>query len=67
MAVKSCMFVMKVKAVMSAGGSQSYVLKNTTTGFCFLLLFFNSVSFVFSSGYGLPGGHQGHGDRNGKL
>lgn len=31
-----------------------------------VFLFVNSVSFVFSSGYGLPGGHQGHGDRNGK-
>lgn len=40
MAVKSCMFVMKVKAVMSAGGSQSYVLKNTTTGFCFFVVVF---------------------------
>lgn len=39
MAVQSCMFVMKVKAVMSAGGSQSYVLKNTTTGFCFFVVF----------------------------
>lgn len=42
-------------------------LKILRQGFVFLLLFSNSVSFVFSSGYGLPGGHQGHGDRNGKL
>lgn len=39
MAVQNCMFVMKVKAVMSAGGSQSYVLKNTMTGFFFLVFF----------------------------
>lgn len=48
MAVQSCMFVMKVKAVMSAGGSQSYVLKNTTTGFCFFCCCFLIQSPLFS-------------------